>query len=109
MVEHRGIVRLGGMLLVATFAVAAAATLIAQGRQGQGAAPPPGAPAKGTALRDFTGYWVSVVTEEWRYRMVVPDKGDVLTNVPLNASGREIAENWDPAKDQASGNQCKSY
>ena len=110
MAEHRSVVRFGGILLILVAALGiTAVNLAAQGRQGQAAAPPPGAPAKATALRDFTGYWVSVVTEEWRYRMVVPDKGDVLTNVPLNKAGRDIAEAWDPAKDVASGNQCKSY
>jgi hypothetical protein len=109
MAERGSTVRLGApLILAAAFVLAATATLIAQGR-GRAQAPPPGAPAKANALRDFTGYWVSVVTEEWRYRMVVPDKGDVLANVPLNAVGRGIAENWDPAKDVASGNQCKSY
>ena len=44
----------------------------------------------------------------WRYRMLVPDKGDYV-KVPLNPEGREIADAWDPAKDQASGNACKSY
>jgi len=57
---------------------------------------------------DFTGYWVSVVTEMWRYRMVVPDKGDYVY-VPLNPEGRKVADAWDPAKDQTSGNECKSY
>src|SRR5579862_8811920 len=107
MAERTGMLRLGRMLLGVSFVLVASAILIAQGRPAQ--APPPGAPAKATALRDFTGYWVSVVTEEWRYRMVVPDKGDVLTNVPLNKAGRDIAEAWDPQKDIASGNQCKSY
>ena len=57
---------------------------------------------------DLTGYWVSVVTELWRYRMLVPDKGDYV-KIPLNPEGRKIASAWDPAKDQASGNECKSY
>jgi hypothetical protein len=60
------------------------------------------------ALKDFTGYWVSVVTEDWRYRMVVPDKGDYVS-VPLNFEGRQTANAWDPAKDQAAGNQCRGY
>jgi hypothetical protein len=57
---------------------------------------------------DLTGYWVSIVTEMWRYRMLVPDKGDYV-KVPLNPEGRKVADTWDPAKDQASGNACKSY
>jgi len=57
---------------------------------------------------DLTGYWVSLVTEDWRYRMMTPDKGD-YPGVPLNATARAIANSWDPAKDEASGNACKAY
>ncbi len=64
--------------------------------------------AKAAATIDLTGYWVSVVTEDWLYRMVTPAKGD-YTSVPLNPAGRKLADAWDPAKDEASGNQCKSY
>jgi hypothetical protein len=71
----------------------------------QGAAP---RTARAAAPDDFTGYWVSVVTELWRYRMLVPDKGD-YTKIPLNADGRKIADAWDPARDRASGNECKGY
>jgi len=60
------------------------------------------------APKDYTGYWVSVVTELWRYRMMVPDKND-FQFVPLNPEGRKIAATWDPAKDQAAGLACKSY
>jgi hypothetical protein len=64
--------------------------------------------AKSALPLDLTGYWVSVVTEDWRYRMVTPAKGD-YPSIPLNAEGRKVADSWDPAKDEASGNQCKSY
>jgi hypothetical protein len=57
---------------------------------------------------DLSGYWVSVVTEDWRFRMIVPDKGD-YASVPLNSDGRKAADLWDPAKDQATGNACRSY
>jgi len=82
------------------------ATLAAQ-RPGdaQGAGP---RTARAAAPDDLTGYWVSVVTELWRYRMVVPDKGDFV-KIPLNPEGRKVAGAWDPAKDRASGNECKSY
>ncbi len=56
----------------------------------------------------MTGYWVSVVTEDWRYRMVTPPKGS-FGGVPLNAAGRQAANAWDPAKDEAAGGTCKSY
>jgi len=56
----------------------------------------------------MTGYWVSVVTEDWRYRMVTPPKGS-FGGVPLNAEGRRVANAWDAAKDEAAGDSCKSY
>src|SRR5215472_12603674 len=75
------------------------------GRGGRGGPPPTG---KAAAAFDPTGYWVSVVTEDWRYRMVTPPKGK-FGGVPLNPEGRRVAEAWDPAKDEADGQQCKSY
>ncbi len=77
-----------------------------------GAQQPPAAPAappptpKAAAPIDLTGYWVSVVTEDWRWRMIVPPKGD-YTSVPLNAEGRRVADTWDPA--QAATNGCKPF
>jgi hypothetical protein len=78
------------------------APLYAQG--GRGAPPTP----KAAAPIDVTGYWLSVVSEDWRFRMVTPPKGDYL-GVPLNAAGRKIADAWDPAKDEAAGEQCRNY
>jgi hypothetical protein len=63
---------------------------------------------KAAALIDLSGYWVSIVDEEWRWRMMTPAKGD-YSFVPLNAEGRRVAGMWDPAKDEADGNQCKAY
>src|SRR5205823_9278524 len=54
------------------------------------------------------GYWVSIDTEDWRFRMVTPAKGD-YASVPLNPEGRKVADTWDPAKDEAAGEQCRSY
>ena len=48
------------------------------------------------------------MTEDWRYRMVTPKKGD-HPSVPLNAEGVRVADSWDPAKDEAAGEQCKAY
>ena len=78
--------------------------VIAQGGRG---AQPPASPRAG-APTDLTGYWVSVVTEDWLYRMVTPAKGDYAA-VPLNPEGRKLADMWDPAKDEAAGEQCKAY
>jgi len=57
---------------------------------------------------DLTGQWVSVVTEDWRWRMVTPPKGD-FASIPLNEEGRKLVAAWDPAKDQAEGQQCRAY
>ena len=99
-----------GILLVAAVAlllsVHAAGQGQGQGRGGAQNAPP--ATARAAAAFDMTGYWVSEVTEKWRYRMLVPDKGDYQM-VPLNPEGRKVAATWDPARDQASGEACRSY
>ena len=79
----------------------------AQGRAGQ-AQPTPRLTAKAAAPIDLTGYWVSVISEDWRYRMITPAKGDV-SYVPLNPEGRRVADAWDPARDEAAGEQCKGY
>jgi hypothetical protein len=76
------------------------------GRGGRGGAPP--RPAKEAAPVDLTGYWVSVVSEDWRWRMVTPLKGD-FASIPVNAEARKVGEMWDPAKDEAAGLQCKAY
>jgi len=90
-----------------------AMSLFAQGvppPSGIGAPQGPQAPKSGQAAApvDFTGYWVSVVSEDWRWRMVTPIKGD-FASIPLNNDGRAIGNAWDPAKDTAAGEQCKSY
>jgi len=72
------------------------------------AKPKPARNAKEAAPVDFTGYWVSVVTEDWRWRMVTPPKGD-FASIPLTPEGRKVGNAWDPAKDEAAGEQCKSY
>ena len=73
---------------------------------GPGAAPPRS--ARESAPADFTGYWVSVVTEDWRWRMVTPAKGD-FASVPLNPAARKLGLAWDPVKDEGAREQCKAY
>jgi len=87
-------------------AIAVALPLAAQPPRGGRGGPPPG--AKAAAPIDLTGYWVSIVDEDWRYRMVVPPPGDYM-GVPMNAESKRVADAWDPAKDEAAGNQCKSF
>jgi hypothetical protein len=89
--------------------VALGLNVFAQGRgapPGRAGGPPPS--AKVAAPFDPTGYWVAIVSEDWRWRMVTPAKGDVVS-IPLSVEGLRVAEAWDPAKDEASGEQCRAY
>jgi hypothetical protein len=64
--------------------------------------------ARAASPVDITGYWVALVTEDWRYRMLNAPKGDYYS-IPLNAEGKRVADRWDPARDIAQGKQCLSY
>jgi hypothetical protein len=85
----------------------ASVTLSAQQPAGRGAPAPPPTPRAAAAM-DLTGYWVSVIVEDWKWRMVTPKKG-VYEAIPLNAAGRKMGDTWDPARDEAAGEQCRSY
>ena len=80
--------------------------LEAQGR-GRGAAQPP-ATARAAAPIDLTGYWTAVITEDWRWRMVTPPKGD-YQSIPITLAAQKVGDAWDPARDEAAGEQCKAY
>lgn len=84
--------------------------LSAQGPPGGRGGPPPGPPPtpRAAARIDITGYWVSLITEDWRYRQFTPPKGD-YASIPISAAGRKIADAWDPARDEQTGEQCKAY
>jgi len=86
---------------------AAPVLMLAQG-QGRGGSRTPPPTAKAAAPIDLTGNWVSVVTEDWRWRMVTPLKGDAAS-IPINVAARKIVDAWDPARDEAAGLQCKAY
>ena len=93
---------------VVVFTAAAAVSqldIAAQGRGGaaQQAPQPPPTP-RAAAPIDLTGYWVSIVNEDWRWRMVTPPKGD-YASVPLNDAGRKLADTWDVSKD----GRCDAY
>jgi hypothetical protein len=96
------------LAIAVTLAVASLGLqLLAQGRgQAPPAQPPP--VARAAAPYDITGYWVSLVTDDWRYRMLTPPKGNV-DYLPVTAEARRVAGLWDPAKDAAAGEQCKVY
>ena len=57
---------------------------------------------------DLTGYWVSIVNEDWRWRMLTPPKGDI-SSVPVNAEGKRVTEGWDYAREQTEANACKPF
>ena len=77
--------------------------------EAQRGAQQPAAPSpRAAAPIDLTGYWVSIVTQNWRWRMVTPAKGDYL-GIPMTVEAKRVADAWDPAKDEAAGEQCKSY
>ena len=77
----------------------------AQGQRGRGRGPAgPIGPPRQTAPVDLTGNWVSVVTEDWQWRMVTPKKGD-YASVPLTPAGRAEADKWTEAND----GQCQAY
>src|SRR5574339_451578 len=63
------------------------------GARGAGAAPPT---ARASAPKDFTGYWVAVVTEHWHLRMEMPPKGE-FAMLPLTPAAREAANKWTAA------------
>jgi hypothetical protein len=104
-----GRVRRLNSLRYALLAGLIALPLLAQGPPGGrgGGARAPQAP-KASAPIDITGSWVPVITEDWKFRMVTAPKGE-SGGVPLNQEGRKLAMAWDPAKDEAEGNQCKAY
>lgn len=96
----------GAALLVA---IVLATDVVAQApRAGGGRQTGPPPTARSSAPVDLTGQWVSVVTEDWRWRMVTPPKRD-YAGVPLNPEGRRVADTWDLDADNAAGNQCRAF
>ncbi len=91
--------------LVAVIALGFAARVHAQ--RGGGPAQPVQSP-RAAAPIDLTGYWVAIVTQDWRWRMVTPAKGD-YQGVQMTPEARKIADSWDPAKDESADEQCRSY
>jgi len=85
-------------IAVIGLSVTVSAALDAQRGRGSPPTTPPN--PRAAAPIDLTGYW--------RYRMVTPPKGD-FASVPLNDEGRKVVDAWDPAKDAASGNECRAY
>jgi hypothetical protein len=94
-----------GRVLVATLAGSLVCGMVAHAQRGGRGAP---RTPQQSAPIDLTGYWVSLITEDWRFRVVTPPKGD-FTGVSLTAAGRAAAAAWDPEKDSAAGEACRGY
>jgi hypothetical protein len=103
---YAGVYKARPALLVFAMLIASITATAQEGRGqgGGGAATTP----RAAAPIDLTGYWVSLITDDWRWRMVTPPKGDVLY-LPVNDEGKRVAEAWDPAKDEAAGEACRAY
>jgi hypothetical protein len=63
---------------------------------------------KAYAPFDMTGWWVAIVTEDWRLRMMTAPKGDYYS-IPLTPEGRRVADQWDAERDIKEGKQCLGY
>jgi hypothetical protein len=83
--------------LVIVFLLASSQLFAAQGES-----------AREAALIDLEGYWVSVASEDWRFRMVDAPKG-VYSGLTLNAEGRRVGDSRDAEFDRANGRECLAY
>jgi hypothetical protein len=100
-------VRAGGIAVVSIVVAWLGPAAHVEGQNRGGPPPSPQAAAASTSI-DLTGYWVAIVNEDWRFRMITPRKGD-YAGVPITKEALQIVNAWDPAADEAAGNQCKSY
>jgi hypothetical protein len=114
---NRNIWRFGGLAIWGSVLLGAVVSAQPPGRdlsgivdtanRGRGAGPA-GKTPKESAPIDLSGYWVSIVSEDWRFRMVTPPKGD-HPDFLLTPAGTKLADSWDPAKDEAEKDRCKAY
>src|SRR5438105_11853431 len=75
-----------------TVALLSSVSVYAQQR-GTPAAPPP--VPRVAAPIELAGYWVAIVSEDWRWRMGVGLKGD-YGYLTLSPEGRKVGDSWDP-------------
>ncbi len=99
----RRVVGLLGVMALGLLGTVGPQLAVAQGRQTDAAAD-----AQTQAPYDPTGYWVSLITQDWRFRMVVPGRGEYI-GIPINAKAKEFADAWQAAPDVAAGKQCEAY
>src|SRR3989442_3454132 len=79
------------LLLAAFLCLALTFSASAQGRGGRGGGAAQAAPSpQAAAPIELTGYWVSLITDNWTYRVVTPPKGDYLY-LPLNAEAPRVS------------------
>jgi len=96
------------LVVAAVVATTALSALLVSPSSAQPRPAQPPRSARESAPIDLTGQWVSIVTEDWRFRMVTPPQGD-YPGAAMTPAGAAIAAAWDPAKDEAAGNECKAY
>lgn len=99
--NSRRVMDLSALMLLAVAALNVSA-------QERGPAGQPAGSARESAPFDPTGQWVAIISEDWRWRMVTPARGD-FPGIPMNLEAQHIAEDWDPARDEAAGEACKAY
>ena len=100
------------LLIAAAIAFGRSDVAAQRGAGGQRGAGPAAAPqtARTRGPVDFTGTWVSVVTEDWRWRMVTPPKDQsAAASIPVNQEARRVAQSWDLEADNKGGNQCRAF
>ena len=94
-------------LLISAAVIALAIPSASYAQRGRGAGPG-GAPAtpQASAPIDLTGYWVAIVNEDWRWRMVTPPPKDYASIANLmTPEARKIADAWEPSQDGS----CLAY
>ena len=89
---------IGGLAVVVALTGVIGASLSAQAP----AAPPP--QELEPENLDLAGYWVSIVNESYRWRMVTPPPGD-FASLPLNDEGERVGNLWTPDQDGS----CQAY
>ena len=107
-IDRRATIGVNRILVLTACCVFACAVSLDAQRGGRGRGAGPALSPRQAAPIDLAGYWVSPIIEDWKFRMVTPTKG-VFDAVPLNAEGRKLGESWDPARDEAAGEQCRAY
>jgi hypothetical protein len=92
----------------ALFSIALLATAWVSLAHAQRSPAPETRTARERAPIDITGQWVSVVNEDWRWRMITAPVGDAAS-IPLNPEGRARAAAWDLERDRAEGSLCRAF